>query len=48
MSATAYPVSGIGAINPKGSLFVDYFQNLLEDTNIVTTDGMVKNSDKLG
>ena len=48
MSATAYPASGIGAINPKGSLFVDYFQNLLEDTNIVTTDGMVKNSDKLG
>lgn len=45
--SAAYPVAGVSGISPKGSLFTQYFQNLLEDTNIATTNGTVKNTDKL-
>lgn len=47
MTSAAYPVNGIGGTSPKWALFTQYFQNLLEDTNIATTDGKVKNTDTL-
>ncbi len=47
MTSAAYPANGIGGTSPKWTLFTQYFQNLLEDTNIATTDGKVKNTDKL-
>ncbi len=47
MTSAAYPVSGIVGVSPKWALFTQYFQNLLENTDIATTTGTVKNTDTL-